>query len=417
MLFDLEVDGHHAGYIRYLLHYASQSAVRWPNNNHKSCADGCCKGGRLSVVVSPEFLRKHLDVVQMPTGANIEWVAISEAELSWYHASFGSLVRRAWAEWRLFCRYAKRLGANQALIMCVDRFQLPLALQLPAPCDVSGSYFRPTVHYHNLRFYKPFRGDRSRAWRQALLWRLACRHPRLKVLFSLDPLAVEPLQRLGRTKVVHLPDPVECYEHSTGSCTSNKLRDELGIEEERRVFLLFGALDERKGIYQLLDSLTHLPVFELRRLCVLLIGQVRVADQAQLRSQIASISNSLPVQLILHNQFVAEEEVPLYFDIAHVVLAPYQRHVGMSGILMLAAALGKPVLASDYGLMGEIVRLRSLGITVDSTQASEIAKGISAFLAGEPREMFDSDSAAQFARENSAEAFAEVVWDALCMGW
>ena len=60
--------------------------------------------------------------------------------------------------------------------------------------------------------------------------------------------------------------------------------------------------------------------------------------------------------------------------------------------------------------MGEIVRQRSLGITVDSTKPSQIAKGISAFLAGEAREMFDSDSAAQFARENSAERFAQVVW-------
>jgi len=118
----------------------------------------------------------------------------------------------------------------------------------------------------------------------------------------------------------------------------------------------------------------------------------------------------LAVKIILRNQFVAEEEVPLYFDIADVVLAPYQRHVGMSGILLWAAALGKPLLASDYGLMGELVRQRSLGITVDSTQASEIAQGVSAFLAGEPREMFDSQSAAQFARENSAERFARVVW-------
>ncbi|MGB0383284.1 MAG: glycosyltransferase [Ardenticatenaceae bacterium] len=429
MLFDLAVGGHHAGYIRHLLHYhrsndfsrsgpeeTTEVVTTSPAGTTSLSSPGHLREmmtmvEKISVVVSPEFLRKHLDVVNDTTSAaNIEWVAISETELTAYRADFSSLARRAWAEWRLFCRYAKNLSVNHGLVMYIDRFQLPLALQLPAPCDLSGIYFRPTFHYNHFPSYQPSRGDRVRAWRQSLLWRLACRHPRLKVLFSLDPLAVEPLQRLGRVKVVHLPDPVECYEQETGSSTSNKLRDELEIEEGRRVFLLFGALDERKGIYKLLDAIRDLPVSELRRLCVLLVGQVKVANKAQLPSQIASISNSLPIQLILRNQFVAEEEVPLYFDIADVVLAPYQRHVGMSGILLWAAALRKPVLTSDYGLMGELVRQRSLGISVDSTQASEITKGISAFLAGEAREMFDSESAAQFARENSAEAFAGVVW-------
>ncbi|MGB0383297.1 MAG: glycosyltransferase [Ardenticatenaceae bacterium] len=369
---------------------------------------------KISVIVSPEFLRKHLDVVNdTTTAANIEWVAISEAELRAYRVDYSSLVKRAWAEWPLFCHYAKNLRVNQALIMYVDRFQLPLALQLPAPCDLSGIYFRPTFHYNDFPSYQPSFGDRVRAWRQALLWQLACRHPCLKVLFSLDPLAVEPLQRLCRTKVVHLPDPVERYGQETGSGRTHKLRDELGIESGRRVFLLFGVLDARKGIHQLLDAITHLPASLLTRLSLLLVGPLAQADEPPIKAKIASISRSGAVQIILHNQFITDQQIQPYFDIADVILAPYQRHVGMSAILVRATAASKPVLASEYGLIGEIIRQRSLGITLDSTQASEIAKGISAFLAGEPREMFDSDSAAQFAQENSAEAFAGVVWENL----
>ena len=420
MLFDLEVGGHHAGYIRHLLHY-------WPSKNDQPCPDPSCLAGRISLVVSPEFLRKHLDVVKIRTAANVKWVAISEAELSWYQATSRSLVRRAWVEWRLFCRYAKRLRANQALIMYVDRFQLPLALRLPVPCNLSGIYFRPTFHYQSFLGYNAFlkacanaRSERVRAFRQSLLWRLACRHPRLKVLFSLDPLAVEPLQRFGKmakhpfgTKVVHLPDPVELYAKETGSRMIDELRDELGIEAGRRVFLLFGVLSERKGIYELLDCLNLLATSELARLSLLLVGQVTVTDEARLQAKIHSISRAMPIQIIMRNQFIAEEDVALYFELADVILAPYQRHVGMSGILVLAAAASKPVLASNYGLMGEMVRRRSLGITVDSTKPNEIAKGVSAFLEGEPTEMFDSQSAAQFARENSAERFARVVWENL----
>lgn len=411
ILFDLQVGGHHAGYIRHLLYY-------WPNKNDK-----------LSLVVSPEFLSKHADVVQMTlpnarsggtTHVNIEWVTISEEELNWYQASACSLtkhqplglaIRGAWVEWRLFCRYAKRLNADQALIMYLDRFQLPLAFRLPIPCELSGIYFRPTFHYHNFSHYQPSFRERLRAWRQALLWRLTCHHPCLKVLFSLDPFAVETLQRFGKTKVVHLPDPVEQYQKGVSS--KKEWYDRLAIETGRRVFLLFGALSERKGISKLLDAISLLPVSELTRLCVLLVGNFSVVNEAQLLARIAAISQSLPIQIILHNQFVAEKDVPLYFDITDVVLAPYQYHVGMSGILVWAATLRKPVLASNYGLMGELVRQHSLGIAVDSTQASEIAKGISVFLKGEPTQLFDNDSAAQFAHENEASRFARVVYENL----
>jgi glycosyltransferase involved in cell wall biosynthesis len=94
-------------------------------------------------------------------------------------------------------------------------------------------------------------------------------------------------------------------------------------------------------------------------------------------------------------------------------LAPYQRHVGMSGILLLAAAAGKPVLSSDYGLMGELVRRYGLGITVDSTVPSEIAKGLMRCLTEPATVLVDLDRMESFAEQHSAERYAKTIFEQL----
>jgi glycosyltransferase involved in cell wall biosynthesis len=98
---------------------------------------------------------------------------------------------------------------------------------------------------------------------------------------------------------------------------------------------------------------------------------------------------------------------------ADVILAPYQRHVGMSGILLLAAAAQKPVLSSNYGLMGEIVRRYELGLTVDSTEPKEIAKGLTRFLVEDSDKLCDRAKMKSFAEQNSAEEFARVIFEHL----
>ena len=101
-----------------------------------------------------------------------------------------------------------------------------------------------------------------------------------------------------------------------------------------------------------------------------------------------------------------------YFQIADVVLAPYQRHVGMSGILLLAAAANKPVLCSNYGLMGEMVRRYHLGLTVDSSQPQEIAKGLIKFLEiSNPLELCDPLPMQNWVKQNSASEFSRIIFE------
>lgn len=394
LLFDLEVYGHHPGYIRHLLHYWADARTH------------------LHLVVSPELQKHHQDVVQAARRAQITWWPITNREARQYEASKRSLVRWAWQEWQLFYRYAAKLQPTHGLIMYIDRFQLPLSLRLRLPCPTSGIFFRPKFHYPQLHKHHSTIYERRQAVRERCLWGSALRHRQLKTLFLLDPFAVKPLRLLSKqTNIVHVADPVEIYSQPpVGAIT---LRQTLGIEPTRTVLLLFGMIDRRKGLYQLLDALHQLPASQQKQITLLLVGPLEKAEEAAGRAAMDKLRCQTAVQLVVHHKFIPDEQIQPYFELADVVLAPYQYHIGMSAILIRAAAAGKPVLASDYGLMGELVHHHRLGSVVDSTQPAAIAQGLATFLARSPHAMIDLQKAAQFAHENQAVHFAQTIGDHL----
>jgi glycosyltransferase involved in cell wall biosynthesis len=390
LIFDLEVDGHHPGYLRHLLRY-------WPDEQT-----------HLHFVVAPTLAKRHPALVQTPSRARVSWSPITLAEWQWYEKSKGSLVQRAWVEWRLYCRYATQTRAEQGLIMYMDRFQLPMALRCFLPCKTSGVFFRPKFHYRQFHERQPTGKERLAALREQWLWRSTLRHPQLKTLFCLDPLAVAPLQALGdHATVVHLPDPVESYPQPVATVTT--LRQRLGLDPARMVFLLFGMIDRRKGIYQILAAVQQLQRDHQAPLTLLLVGPLAEADKANVLAQIDAITSHSAVQIVVCDDFIQDTQIQAYFESADVVLALYQRHVGMIAILVRAAAAGKPVLASDYGLMGELVCRHQLGLAVDTTDPGAIVAGLVRFLGGQ-QPNFDQSAASHFAAANRPEQFVQCLW-------
>ena len=85
----------------------------------------------------------------------------------------------------------------------------------------------------------------------------------------------------------------------------------------------------------------------------------------------------------------------------------------MSGILNRAAVAQKPVISSDYGLMGEITRRYHLGLAVDSTSPHQIASGMSKFLENSDEQQGDREHMAAFARQNSVSKFTNTIFQNL----
>jgi glycosyltransferase involved in cell wall biosynthesis len=396
MLFDMAVTGHHSVYIKHLIqHWQTQQLP-----------------GLLHVVVIPQFLERHADVVAIvSSGSNIRFTAISESEYGHFDEQ-KSLMTRGFAEWKLFCQYARQLQVTQGLLMQFDIFQIPLMLQQPAPCDIAGIYFRPTFHYREFAHYQPTRSDLLRQWRQKLILSLALRHPQVKQLFSLDPFAVKSIAQLGtRVATIPLPDPVENHDYT--ELDPEQLRRELGIQPGRKVFLLFGEISQRKGIYPLLEAVQSLSSEMGRQICLLVAGPIEPSEQESVQAALDRLAASPSVQLMTRIQYVKGREVQRYFALADVILVLYQRHVGMSSVLVHAAAAQKPVLASDYGLLGELVQRHQLGVVVNAESHEAIASGIISYLVPSLESLCNQQKMNAFAKENTHEKFSVAIFSNL----
>lgn len=401
MIFDLALGGHHGNYIRHLLEF-------WCDRNLP---------GSLDIVVLPQFLKVHSEVADRIAElqhSKIRLVTVTakeEASLGDRKASINRTIRN-FQEWKLFSKYAAALQANHALLMYLDTCELPLTFGMGSPCPFSGIYFRPTFHYGGFSNHIPSRQEKLQQLREKFALNRILHHRQMRTLFCLDPFAAKYIEQWQHNKtVVHLPDPV--VTDTIPSLDSKYLRERLGIDGDRKIFLFFGALDGRKGIDQLLDAISLLPNSLCEQLCLLLVGATGVAEKAAIQAKIESLCETQPVQIVEHYDYVPESEVSAHFQLADVVLAPYQRHVGMSGILLLAAAAGKPVLSSNYGLMGEIVRRYQLGIAVDSTIPAELARGLTRCLVEPLEELGDRAQMQVFAEQNSVDRYASTIFQHL----
>lgn len=404
MIFDLDARGHHPGYIQHLVRY-------WCEHDLP---------GHLDVLVSHTFMQRHGNIVDLAKqGSRIQFVTISDAEQAKLVSSddladsFRGRIVRAFQEWSLLRRHAISLGTTHIVLMYLDTLLLRLALGVKLPCAVSAIYFRPLLHYAFFPNYSPEGKEGFWQWRDRVCIPRFLPLAKLQTLFCLDQFAVEYINQVyGTTKAVHLPDPVQRYSHTDAEAEHLKAR--LGIEPGRSVFLTFGALEnDRKGLNQTLDAIEHLPPALCRRMALVLAGTMSPEARQKLEARIAQLTQTHPVQIVTHYGFVPDEGIHPYFRMSDVILVPYQRHIGMSAIIVRAAAAQKPVLASDFGLVGELTRRYQLGLTVDSTLPEEIAKAIMRFLLEIPGELCDPMQQRHFAESNTAERFASQIFQSL----
>jgi glycosyltransferase involved in cell wall biosynthesis len=397
MIFSNGVRGHHPLYIQHLAEY-------W-------CAQNC--RGKLLVVVSPELYRQHQDMLEpfLDQRDRIEFHPINDEQYQEILTQKHPLLK-AILEWRLIDRYIADLDIHHCFFTCIDLFLLPLALGAKVPCEISGIYLRPTFHYHRFVNHTDSWKDAIRSWRQKSIVSRALKHPKLKHLFCLDPFSADYIKtELHSTKALTLPDPVKPYTRSDTALEN--LREKLQLPKHKHVFLLFGSLAPRKGIYQTLEATKLLPLEMQQNLCLLLVGAIVDSERRIVENFISSNSDGLGAQVILRDNYISEVEVQEYFEASDVVLAPYQKHVGMSGILLLAAAFEKPVISSDFGLMGELTQQYQLGLTVNAAEPSHIAKAMQRLMSEPIEQFFDPSKMKQWVAQNESQKFAATVFETL----
>jgi glycosyltransferase involved in cell wall biosynthesis len=317
--------------------------------------------------------------------------------------------RMYWNGWKIFCKRAREGGANHGLLLHFDPFQLPVWLGEKSPIPFSAIYFRPTFHYWQYAGHQPTIRDILVSWRKSFLLQRVLRRPQMRELLSLDATAVPYIRSHFRTtaRISHFADSFPRTKTTEEQIAT--LRRELGIDAGRIVFCMIGVLDDRKGPLQLLESVRHLPDDAAGKVCLLLIGRPTDELRAPLLQAVAALSKNETkshVQVILRSEYIPPSEVQSYYALSDVMLTTYQLHKGSSSALIRAAYEKKPVLSSNYGWLGHMVRTYRMGIEIDSTDPRQIASGIVRFVSSNPSSLIDTSKCEQLAFDNSQEKMA-----------
>jgi colanic acid biosynthesis glycosyl transferase WcaI len=388
-------DGHAEEWLRHLLvHLGRQSQVE-----------------RIWLAI-PGNLRDRL-TEQLPAHLRhrIGLLALTPTEL--HYCTHRRLAISGMARWWVMRRYLIRTGAEIGYFLSLDHLTLPLGLGLGAGGRrLSGILFRPSVHYHEIGNYKPSLGERLRDWRKAVLYRGMLRNPAVDVVLTLDPFFADFASEHypGGKKVAPVPDPA----FPVAAVPANDDRTPAGLPQDRHVLLLFGALTERKGVLHLLEALRRLPDAVAGKTAVIIAGRVApeisdrfLAKEAHVRREKAGL------WLKVENRWLSSAEIAALVRRCDIVLAPYQRFVGSSGVLLWAAHAGKPLLTQEYGLLGRLVRDHGLGIAVDTGNPSDLAAAITDMIEQNPQTLLDTRAAAAFVSQRTPETFASHIYASL----
>jgi glycosyltransferase involved in cell wall biosynthesis len=133
----------------------------------------------------------------------------------------------------------------------------------------------------------------------------------------------------------------------------------LHLDSEYRYLLFFGFIRAYKGLDLLIKAFADKRLRK-KKLKLIIAGEF-YEDDTPYRQLIKLYD--LENDVIIHDHFIKDNEVPLYFGVADLVVQPY-KSATQSGVTQIAFHYEKPMLVTDVGGLREIVADRVCGYVV-----------------------------------------------------
>lgn len=223
-----------------------------------------------------------------------------------------------------------------------------------ANCMIEGVLFQPPLRMKYVNFSRFLKLRIKRLMIKAVFSKIS------KIYVLNDKEGVRCLNSAFHKNIFYeLPDPIPL----SFQCTSYEL---IGNQKNKKQILVFGSINARKGVKELLTSLADLhymgnsdPI-EIR-----ICGKVDSILKDSLILLIKKINTSeAKVSVILEDRFVADDEIPKLLSVADLLWLGYIDFVWSSGVLGLAVRAGVPVVTFEGGLISEIVSSYNFGYSI-----------------------------------------------------
>jgi len=158
------------------------------------------------------------------------------------------------------------------------------------------------------------------------------------------------LRMVPESKVTVQPHPPYAV-FTAGRVSRQAARVKLGLAMDSPVILFFGLVRPYKGLQDVVSALP-LVVSELPGLRLVVAGEFwEDLSGYESRIEALGVENSV----LIHEGYVPNEDVGLYFSAADLLVAPYREVTG-SGVVQIAKAFGLPILTTRIGAMVELAR-------------------------------------------------------------
>lgn len=235
--------------------------------------------------------------------------------------------------------------------------------------------------------------------------------------FGLDKQLTKSVLKLGDRFLVHSREDLNNLQHfvpdaevkkvfhpnylvfSRDGLTRRAAREQLRVEKD--TILFFGFVRPYKGLHVLLQALAR--VVQERDVELLIAGEFW-KDRGTYEKQIAELGLRDHVRIV--DAYIANEEVPVYFKAADLLVMPYLSATG-SGVVQLAFAFDLPVIVSDVGALPEVVQDGKTGFVVPARDSGALADKILLFFREKHRQVFVDNirkDKHRFSWENLVEA-------------
>jgi len=202
--------------------------------------------------------------------------------------------------------------------------------------------------------------------------------------------------------IIVVPDPTEML---YGNCSIIEARKRLQLPNNIPLLLFFGGLRKDKGPDILLEAIKSIKQ-DFRLIIAGLPEDTTRSDVEAYQKQLDD-----PEKIIARLEYIPDDEINYYFLCADAVVLPYRKNFkGTSGVLQLATAAGKPVIATNVGQIGKIVKEHSLGIVVKAESPDDLKEGIQKFLR-DRQSIINTilPNALKYAKKNHWREFASLI--------
>lgn len=208
-------------------------------------------------------------------------------------------------------------------------------------------------------------------------------------------------------KITHLPEIGHMRAEAEDSPEKQKFyervaaqyRDFFNRHSKKEVVLLFGDLENRKGLGFLARLVLENPDLVLVRVGRTKPGYTPTWDIVFNKECLTVEGRLFEVDCYINSQ----ELMDTLFGSVKYVLLPYQSYLRTSSVMVQALSYGKPLLVANTGLMGYRVRTHGVGLTYQNGNYDDFSRKFHELR--ENLDAFAPSIAAYYAREFSQEAF------------